>query len=105
VIFMANETLNSLAKEIKLLREDFRDFRATLMPRNEVEIRIAELNKDITQIKLDIVDHKQISEKAMQQLNLKITRRTWMNHTLTAVFTALMVFAFSYIFNDIVGKK
>lgn len=102
---MANETLNSLAKEIKLLREDFRDFRATLMPRNEVEIRITELNKDINRIKLDIIDHEQKSEKAMQQLNIKITRRTWATHTLTAIFTALMVLAFSYIFNDVVGKK
>lgn len=101
---MANETLNSLAKEIKLLREDFRDFRATLMPRNEVEIRIAELNKDITQIKLDIVDHKQQAEKAMQQLNIKITRRTWATHTITAAFTALIVLAFTYIFNDIVAR-
>jgi septal ring factor EnvC (AmiA/AmiB activator) len=102
---MPKETTTSLAKEIRLLREDFkefvRDIRRTVVPRSEIELRLAEINKDIAKIHLEIIDHKKEAGVMEKELKAAIARRTWITHTLTAGFTALVVLAITYIFNDI----
>lgn len=99
------EINSSLQSQIKLLRDDFKDFvrrfEIQVMPRPEAELRLAELNKDIAQIKLEIVDHKKESQVRYRELEAQIRRRTWITHTLTAAFTALLTLAIAYIFNDI----
>jgi uncharacterized membrane protein YvbJ len=105
---MTKPTITTLQTELKYLREDFKelrsyikDFHGNLMPKSEVELRLAEINKEIAQIKLDIVDHKKQSEVERKEMEAKITRRAWATHTLTAIFTVIMTLAISYIFNDI----
>jgi chromosome segregation ATPase len=105
---MTASSLETLQTELKYLREDFRelkqyikDFHSTMMPKSEIELKLAEINKEIAQIKLDIVDHKKHAEMINKELERRITRRSWITHTLTAIFTALLVMGITYIFNDL----
>jgi chromosome segregation ATPase len=102
---MPKETLASLQRELQLLREDFKTFsrelKDNLMPRSEINLRLAEVNKDIAQIKLEIVDHRKEAAKEMEALEDKISKRTWVTHTITAIFSVLITLAITYIFNDI----
>jgi hypothetical protein len=105
---MPKPTITTLQTELKYLRDDFKelktyikDFHGTLMPKSEIELRLAEINKEIAQIKLDIVDHKKLAEQERKELERKIVRRSWLTHTLTAIFTVIMTLALTYIFNDV----
>jgi hypothetical protein len=95
---MGKATVETLSTDVQYIKEAIEKLDHKLdnnfMPKSEVMLRLAELNKEISGLNLKIIDVEKDCKK-----------RDWRSHTLTSVLTALGVLAITYIFNDVVLRR
>lgn len=114
---MSKPTIATLSQDMKYIRESIEKIEHKLengfMPKTELELRLAEVNKEIADVRLQIIkvetESKRLATEALNKAeNLaeaaiaEAKKANWKSHTLTAALSVIMALAITYIFNDIV---
>lgn len=91
---MTKPTIATISQDMKYLKEGLDKIEHKLengfMPKSELELRLAEVNREIANLQVRIIEVETIAKQ-----------KDWKSHTLTSVLTAVGVLAITYIFNDI----
>lgn len=101
---MAKETLETLGVKLDnvtvTLQEVAKRFDG-YTPSAIIELRFAEVQRDILQMKKDLVQHEKDNQEKYLELEKKIGRSNWRSHTLTAVLTFVMTFLTGFFLTNI----
>ena len=90
--------LRNLTLAITKLEQRFDGF----TPTNVMELRFAEVQRDILTMKNDLVHHERENQEKYIEIEKKISKSNWRTHTLTALLTFVMTFLTGFFLTNLI---